>query len=237
MKPSQTTQNLVSTKASAAAMALLAAVIGASTVESKASPLQNKPPSIADEVAALENSPAVRAASKNVNLPQIARKTMAMHFGAAPGGESSLDAFVKTLHVDKTVNKPAGVFVTLTRNGKTRGCWGTVYPQYETVAKATVYATIGALTKEYRFAPITAHEWTKLRPQVTVVRRVEPITSISGQDPLRDGLLVRSGGKSGVLLPGEASDAYYQLVQCKLKAGIASGESCQLYKLKVEIYD
>jgi AMMECR1 domain-containing protein len=195
-----------------------------------------KTPSIADEVLALEKSGDL-GTTRTTTLPQIARQTMALHFGCTSYCEASLEEIVKSSHVDKRINKPAGVFVTLTRNGKTRGCWGSVYPQYGSVDRATVYATIGALTKEYRYAPIKAHEWSKLRPQVTVVRRVEPINSISGQDPLRDGLLVRSGGKSGVLLPGEASDAYYQLVQCKLKAGIASGESCQLYRLKVEIYD
>lgn len=192
-------------------------------------------PSLADEVAAVESIG--KNPNTNVTLPQIVKRTMAFHFGTPSYCEQSIEEFIKTLHVDKRINRPAGVFVTLTKNGKTRGCWGSVYPQYDSVAKATVYATMGALSKEYRFAPITAHEWQKLRPQVTVIRRVEPISSISEQDPLSDGLLVRSGGKSGVLLPGEATDAYYQMVQCKLKAGIKSGESCQLYKLKVEIYD
>lgn len=201
-----------------------------------AAPNTVKPASIADEVIALEKSGKIDS-EQHTSLTEIAKQTMALHFGSQTYCEASLEEIVQSAHLDKRINKPAGVFVTLTRNGKTRGCWGSVYPQYDSVARATVYATIGALTKEYRFAPIKAHEWQKLRPQVTVVRRVEAINSISGQDPLRDGLLVRSGGKSGVLLPGEASDAYYQLVQCKLKAGIASGESCQLYRLKVEIYD
>lgn len=192
-------------------------------------------PSLADEVAAVERSG--KSQTSKVTLPQIAKRTMAFHFGTPSYCEQSIEEFINSLPVDKRINRPAGVFVTLTKNGKTRGCWGSVYPQYDSVAKATVYATLGALSKEYRFAPITAHEWQNLRPQVTVIRRVEPIGSISEQDPLSDGLLVRSGGKSGVLLPGEATDAYYQMVQCKLKAGIKSGDSCQLYKLKVEIYD
>src|SRR5262249_13537090 len=103
--------------------------------------------------------------------------------------------------------------------------------------KQTVFSTLNALTKEYRYPPIKKSEWKKLKPQVTVVKGVEPITSIAYQNPLRDGLLVRSGGKAGVYLPGEAADAYYQLVQCKLKAGIKPGEPYQLYRLRTDIYE
>lgn len=132
--------------------------------------------------------------------------------------------------------KPAGVFVTLSRGGKSRACWGSVYPQHPDVVESTVYATLGALTKEYRYRPITSGEWRTLKPQVTVVRAIEPITGLRGQNPLQDGLMVRAGGRSGVLLPGEARDAFYQLVQCKLKAGIHPGESYQLYRIIADVY-
>jgi AMMECR1 domain-containing protein len=76
-----------------------------------------------------------------------------------------------------------------------------------------------------------------LKPQVTVIDRIEPIENLSGQNPLKYGLMLRSGAKTAVLLPGETSDAYYQLVRCKLKAGLNKGESYQLYRLKAEIYE
>ncbi len=176
-------------------------------------------------------------AGREVSLVEIARQTMAMHFGEGKSPALGLDNFASSFTTKKHFRQSAGVFVTLSRGGKTRACWGSIYPQADTIAKSTVYATIGALTKEYRFKPVVASEWKKLKTQVTVIKSVEAIPRISFQNPLRDGLLVRSGGKSGVLLPGEASDAHYQLVQCKLKAGIKTGEPCQLYRLRTEIYD
>lgn len=172
-----------------------------------------------------------------MSLPEIARHVMAIYFGdekAPPGG---LDQFSEEVVTKQHFLKSGGVFVTLYKNGKTRACWGSVLPQAKTIAKSTIYATMGALTKEYRYKPISQSEYKTLKTQVTVIKAVEPIQSISFQNPLRDGLLVRAGGRAGVLLPGEASDAHYQLVQCKLKAGIKPGEPCQLYRLRTEIYE
>ncbi len=149
----------------------------------------------------------------------------------------TLDEFIAGLAVSSQFRRAAGVFVTLSRGGKSRACWGSVFPEHPDLVKSTVYATLGALTKEYRYAPVRRNEWRLLKPQVTVVQSIEPISGLAGQNPLRDGLMVRSRGKAAVLLPGEARDAHYQLVQCKLKAGIKPGEPCQLYSIKAEVYD
>lgn len=170
-------------------------------------------------------------------LPQVAKEVMAVHFGDKQLGGCSFDAFVSAMPVKQQFKRRAGVFVTLSYQGKTRACWGSMFPQYENLVKSTAYSTIGALTKEYRYPLIQRSEWKRLKAQVTVIKGVEPINSIACQNPLRDGLLVRAGGKSGVLLPGEASDAHFQMVQCKLKAGIKPGEPCQLYRLRTEIYE
>ena len=141
------------------------------------------------------------------SLTQVARRTMEYYFDTGRLKTGSLSAFARGLPADNLRAAPQGVFVTLSRGGKSRACWGSLSPEHEDLVTQTVYATVGALTREYRYHPISASEWPKLKVQVTVVRAVEPMHGIAGQNPLRDGLLVRSGGKSGVLLPGEASDA------------------------------
>lgn len=171
------------------------------------------------------------------NLTDIVKHTMQMYFDGKPGAAKAIREYSDRLKVRPEFDKPAGVFVTLSRNGKTRGCWGSVHPQHGSIAKSTVYATLGALSKDYRYKPIKPRESTLLKPQVTVIKAVEPVASSSMINPFRDGVLVRSGGKSGVILPGEASDAHYELVMAKLKAGIQPNEPCQIYKLKADIYD
>jgi AMMECR1 domain-containing protein len=184
------------------------------------------------------NSPASGVRQRQeIALTQVVRLVESVHFGERKLGKQTLDEFADRLPVNARFQKRAGVFVTLSRNGKTRACWGTIFPQQKSIVEETVFSTIGALTKEYRYPAVQASEWKGLKPQVTVIRSVDPINNIRFQNALRDGLLVRAGGKSGVFLPGEAVDAYYQLVQCKLKAGIAPGEPCQLYRLRTEIYE
>ena len=169
-------------------------------------------------------------------LTAVARRTLEYYFQTDRLKNGSVASLLKELSIDKSGNNKCGVFVTLSNAGKSRACWGSLTPQHGDLVASTVYATIGALTREYRFRPVKAYEVNKLKVQVTVVRSLEPIHRISQQNPLVDGLLVRSGGKSGILLPGEASDAYYQLVQCKLKAGIRPGEPCQLYRIRADVY-
>jgi AMMECR1 domain-containing protein len=169
-------------------------------------------------------------------LTAVARRTVEYFFQTDRLKTGSLSQVLKEFPIDYQQEKPAGVFVTLSRDGKSRGCWGSLTPGYKDIVSATVYQTVSALTREYRFAPVRPDEWKHLKVQVTVVRAVEPIHSISSQNPVADGLLVRSGGKSGILLPREARDAYYQLVQCKLKAGIKAGEPCQLYRIRADVY-
>jgi AMMECR1 domain-containing protein len=152
---------------------------------------------------------------------------------AKPGSYQQL---IRDSRQHSMYQKSFGVFVTLSRQGHSRACWGSIYPKYTSVEESTVYATLGALTKEYRYKPISATEWPTLKPQVTVIRAIEPIDGLQGQNPLSDGLMVRAGGRSGVILPGEARDAHYQLVQCKVKAGIRPGESYQLYRMVADVY-
>ena len=178
-----------------------------------------------------------KGAQPEQNLTDIVKHTMELYFKGEAGGAKAIRDYAENIRVQAEFNKPAGVFVTLSRKGKTRGCWGSVHPQHATIAKSTVYATLGALSKEYRFKPIKPAETKFLKPQVTVVRAVEPVANIQMVNPFRDGVMVRSGGKSAVILPGEASDAYYELVMAKLKAGIKANEPCQIYKLKADIYD
>jgi AMMECR1 domain-containing protein len=170
-------------------------------------------------------------------LTDVVRKTLEIYFTGGAERTKALREFLKTLPVDPQYNKPSGVFVTLSKDGKSRGCWGSVFPEQSNIVKSTVYAALGALTRDYRYKKISSSEYLNLKPQITVIKVVEPIRNISGINPFRDGLMVRSGGKSGVLLPREATDAYYQLVQCKVKAGIKPGEPCQLYRLKADIYE
>lgn len=172
-------------------------------------------------------------------LPEISRITLRHHFGLdedEPFHTMTLEQLADSFLVDEKCKKASGLFVTLIKDGDTRACWGSIAPTHKNLIRATVFTTEDALKKDYRYSPIKKDEINQLIPQITVVKRIVPINSISTMRPLKEGLMVRSGGKGAVLLPGEASDAHYQLVKCKLKAGIPSGQPCQLYKIEADVY-
>jgi AMMECR1 domain-containing protein len=171
---------------------------------------------------------------ERVSLPELASQALAVHFHASEF--KSLEQLIKATPTCDDYKHPQGLFVTLSRNGQTRACWGSINARNEDLVAATVFTTENALTKEYRFPRIRNNEWEFLKTQVTVIRSIEPINNISEQNALQYGLLVRSGGRGAVMLPGEAKDAHYQLVKCKLKAGIPVDQPCQLYRIRANVY-
>jgi AMMECR1 domain-containing protein len=171
--------------------------------------------------------------AKRVSLPELARETIAVHYKAST--YTSLQQLARSTPVCTDYKRSYGLFVTLTRNGRTRACWGSVNPTGQDLVRTTIFTTEEALTKEYRFPRIRKSEWNQLKPQVTVIRAVEPIADLSEQNALRYGLLVRWQGRGAVLLPGEASDAHYQLIKCKLKADIPIKQPCQLYRITADV--
>ena len=129
-----------------------------------------------------------------------------------------------------------GVFVTIKNDSNvTRGCWGDLYPQgglRESIEKAAIHA----VKTDYRKGPISISELPMLSFQVTLVKKIDPIASYAEINPFIDGLLVRSSQKSAIILPGEATDPYYQMIMAKVKAGISEKESYTLFRLVSNVY-
>jgi uncharacterized protein (TIGR00296 family) len=100
----------------------------------------------------------------------------------------------------------SGVFVTLNSYGGLRGCIGYPLPN-EKLSDALADAAIAAATQDPRFPPVTAKELDKITFEVTVLT---PPTYVEAKNPLeyplkikvgRDGLIVKAGFNSGLLLP------------------------------------
>lgn len=170
---------------------------------------------------------------KPIPLNKIAQATLLNHFETHP---KSLDTLVKSFTVPKIYKQSKGLFVTLSKNGQTRACWGTINAQEGNLVAGTIVTCEQALTKEYRYPPIRKSELAALKCQVTVVEKIEPVSKHASLNPLIDGLMVRTGSKAAVLLPGEASDPHYQVMQCKVKAGITPQEPCQIYRMRAHVF-
>lgn len=95
-----------------------------------------------------------------------------------------------------------GAFVTLKRrsDGSLRGCIGYPYP-IKPLWEAVRDAAISAALHDPRFPPVTKRELDELTLEVSVLSPMEEVKDISEIQVGRDGLVVRKGAFSGLLLP------------------------------------
>ncbi len=129
----------------------------------------------------------------------------------------------------------AGVFVSLKKNGRLRGCIGTILPVQGSIAAEIIRNAISAGSRDPRFDPVTEEELPVLVYSVDVLGRSEPVESPEDLDPKRYGVIVRNEGHCGLLLPDLAGvDTAERQIKIALeKAGIAEDEPYALERFEV----
>lgn len=140
----------------------------------------------------------------------------------------------KDLEVELLNNK-AGVFVTIHKLGKLRGCIGTIFPTTDSIADEIIQNAISSGTRDYRFTPVTKAELSTLEYSVDVLKEPEPIDSKDELDIYKYGVIVRSGYKSGLLLPNidGINSVEEQIFIAKRKAGIKDFEKFTMERFEV----
>ncbi|MCD6232931.1 AmmeMemoRadiSam system protein A [bacterium] len=126
--------------------------------------------------------------------------------------KQAVETYIKE---QKTINPPdnlpeevfkekAGVFVTITKSGKLRGCIGTFLPTQKNIAQETIRSAIAAASEDWRFGAIQEEELPYLHYEVSVLSKPERINSLSELNPKKYGVIVQSAEnpfKKGLLLP------------------------------------
>ncbi len=98
------------------------------------------------------------------------------------------------------VESHAGVFVTLHKHGRLRGCMGTLDASLP-LAAAVREAAISAACHDPRFPPVKPGELSALDVEVSVLTTPTAMRSLEDLELGKHGLLVRSGGRRGLFLP------------------------------------
>ncbi|MFO8006497.1 MAG: AmmeMemoRadiSam system protein B [Candidatus Brocadiia bacterium] len=104
-----------------------------------------------------------------------------------------------------TLRSASGAFVTLKRDGKLRGCVGraaTDAPLWATVARVAPLAAL----KDPRFPPVTLKELDRLSIEISVLGALTPVRDTHSIQVGEDGLALRQGDRSAVLLPQVAEE-------------------------------
>lgn len=141
------------------------------------------------------------------------------------------------------LRQPSGVFVTLRKEGKLRGCIGHILPR-EPLYAAVQSVAIAAAVGDPRFSPLTARELAETEIEISVL---SPLRRVSGIEEIKvgtHGLYIRRGQAAGLLLPQVATEqgwdrlAFLQGV-CR-KAGLPEDawqdEATALYTFTAEIF-
>ena len=96
-------------------------------------------------------------------------------------------------------------FVTLTYNGKLRGCIGHTEAQYPLAEDVAQNAA--AASRDLRFSPVTAKELFEIRLEVTILNTFNQLnfanySELTGKlRPGKDGVMIVAGVKRALLLP------------------------------------
>ena len=121
--------------------------------------------------------------------------------------------------------RQAGVFVTLRKDKKLRGCVGTYLPAEKNLVQEIISNAVAACSEDCRFSPVAEDELSALNYEVSVLSPSKPM-DLSEHDPHKQGIIVRSSdGRCGLLLPDlEGIDSVEQqiFIACQ-KAGIDPG--------------
>lgn len=133
------------------------------------------------------------------------------------------------------LERRAGVFVSIKKEGRLRGCIGTIQAVYPSIAQEIIENGVSAATRDPRFSPIEPEELDKLTITVDVLGDTEKIDSPDKLDVRRYGVVVTKGFKRGLLLPNlEGVDTVEeQIAIAKQKAGIGEQEQAELERFEV----
>jgi len=161
--------------------------------------------------------------------PEIARQASALARWAVECHLKGIEPRKPPIKLDRIFTRRAGVFVTMNRRGKPRGCWGSIEARHEDVAMEIIDNAIGAATADVRQKPLGLDELSQVTFCISIIGPLRPAHGISDLAPGRLGLLVRHGSQEGMLLPGEAKTARWQMAECKRKANLPPGAQVEMY--------
>ena len=173
--------------------------------------------------------------SEKTKLKEIARASIEAAVSGKRAPESA--------GISKKLKEPYGIFVTINKHGNLRGCIGRIIGDQPLYLSCQQMARAAAL-EDPRFSPVTKEELPDLEIEISILT---PLQKIDTKDDIiigRDGLLIRKGMYSGLLLPQVASEYGWTvdefLAQTCYKAGLSTdalkSKETEIYRFSAEVF-
>lgn len=121
--------------------------------------------------------------------------------------------------------RPGPCFVTISLSGRRKGCSGVFAPQARTLAEEIVQTSVRAWAADQRSRRLRKDQLGRAQFSVTIPGSPRTVPDPSGYPPGVFGLLVEGGGRTGVLLAGEARTVSWQVREAKRQAGLSPSAS------------
>ena len=137
------------------------------------------------------------AENAGISWPAFARQTIEC---AMRGGELGQIAAPAT-----EVDICGGVFVTLRKFRRLRGCMGTLDPT-RSLTEAVRDAAVSAALHDPRFTPVAAGELSDIVIEVSIMSPPWPMRDLDELERGRHGIIVRRGLQQGLFLPQVATE-------------------------------
>lgn len=133
------------------------------------------------------------------------------------------------------LERKAGVFVSLKKDGQLRGCIGTIDGVTSSIAEEIIRNAVSAGLGDPRFYQVSLKEFSVLDISVDVLGTSFPVYDRNILDAKRYGVIVSLGGRRGLLLPNlEGVDTPEEQIDIALqKAGISPTEDYELEAFEV----
>jgi AmmeMemoRadiSam system protein A len=172
-------------------------------------------------------------------LIRLARQTIAERLGLPVQRPVSREEIL-----DPALQEKRGVFVTLNKHGRLRGCIGSLVG-LEPIAEGVRRNALNAAFNDSRFPPVTPDEFDDLQIDISVLSQPRPLPYKDSADLLQklrpgiDGVILRGpGGASATFLPQvweQLPDPQLFLSHLCLKAGLPQS-AWQSGQLDIDTY-
>lgn len=226
----------------AAAVICSAAAVGESGESSKTSESSDATVAPLSEAEKGEAAPIGHlTAHERRYLVRLAREAVT----AAVRGNRSVDPIALAagmgLEFSHSLEEKRGAFVTLTLDGRLRGCIGTLEAR-KTLAVAVADSAASAALDDPRFDPVTPAELEQLKLEVSALTPLQPVDSPDDIDIGRHGILLCKEDRQAVFLPQVPAEQGWDLAttldHLALKAGMKTGawrRDCSFKVFEAEI--
>ena len=169
-------------------------------------------------------------------LVAAARASLERSLASAPAAPPLLER-------DPELSQAKGLFVTLRKQGRLRGCIGRIQTD-EPLASTVPLVALDAALRDGRFAPVSAEELPELHVEVSVLTSPVKLRDLSELVPGRDGVILEHQGHSGVFLPQVWAETGWTRLEflrelASQKAGLApdAWQQAVLYTFQDQIFE